>query len=45
MYNDGGGGGGDDDDDDDDSKNVNHVMMVQTMAMSDKFLQVLLLPC
>jgi hypothetical protein len=34
-----------DDDDDDDAKNVNHVMMAQTLAMCHKFLQVLLLPC
>ena len=32
-------------DDDDDGKNVNHVMMARTLAMCDKFLQVLLLPC
>jgi hypothetical protein len=30
---------------DDDAKNVNHVMMAQTLAMCDKFLLVLLLPC
>ena len=34
-----------DDDDADDAKNVNHVMMAQTLAMCDKYLQILLLPC
>jgi len=33
------------DDDDDDAKNFNHAMMAQTLAMCDKFAQVLLLPC